>query len=63
MRKTEVEGEINRAVQLQKNNKKTTTKEKREVKRSVEKFISRRKASGNRIERRVNHDITGGGQF
>lgn len=61
MRKTEVEGEINRAVQLQKNP--TTTKEKREVKRSVEKFISRRKAFGNRIERRVNHDITGGGQF
>lgn len=61
MRKTEVEGEINRAVQLQKNP--TTTKEKREVKRSVEKFISRRKACGNRIERRVNHDITGGGQF
>lgn len=61
MRKTEVEGEINR-VQLQKKTT-TTTKEKREVKRSVEKFISRRKACGNRIERRVNHDITGGGQF
>lgn len=59
MRKTEVEGEINSPIAK----KTTTTKEKREVKRSVEKFISRRKACGNRIERRVNHDITGGGQF